>query len=117
MSTDACCVNEEGRVASSSHAATQGASTTVRSEAKVRCQSVRPKRRGLYQWLWERIYIPVPVPLKSRFTEVARRLGTTQAELGMLIIERAMKELRWTVRTVRDHQKSVKGEIDYGFES
>ena len=50
--------------------------------------NIRPKRAGKRQWQWkEKIYVPCPLPVKNKFTEVARLNGMSQAELGAVIVE------------------------------
>lgn len=65
------------------------------------------RRRGQRIWSYEyKVYIPCPGATKCDFARVSRENRMTQAELGLVIIQRAMNEPEWLLQTIGDYRSS-----------
>lgn len=65
-----------------------------------------PRRRGQRLWQWgEKLYIPVRLALKNRFRSLAREHRMSQAELGLILVEAAMRDREWFERVISHHKE------------
>ena len=68
---------------------------------------MRPVRRGQGVWQWPaKLYFRVPLITKTRFCETARSFDLNQAELGIVIVERALLDSRWLWKAVDAYRRS-----------
>lgn len=64
---------------------------------------MRRRGQGVWKFAW-RLYVPCPVRVKLDVMRAARENRMTQAELGLVIIEQALREPEWLTRTVERYR-------------
>lgn len=65
-------------------------------------EAIRPKRaNGAAADCTEKIFVPVPLKVKVVFMRLARELQVTQAELGLIVVEHAVRNLTWFEMAVK----------------
>jgi hypothetical protein len=57
--------------------------------------ATRPKRAAAQWSLMQRVFIPCPLAVKLHWQRVARELGKSEAELGLLVIVAAISDEAW----------------------
>lgn len=62
---------------------------------------VRPKRRDGGLWQWEKLVVAVPLKLKCELMRIAREQRISQNELGLVIVQGAVRDETWLGMVLR----------------
>lgn len=74
---------------------------------------VRHKRKNGDIFSWQcKLYIPVPLNVKNRFTEKARMYRMSQAELGAVAIMHYISQPRELTKAIREYKRAQRIERD-----
>ena len=72
----------------------------------MRRRVIRSKRKNRALWTWsEKLYIPCTLATKGRYLRLAREMGMSQAELGLVVVEAAIFDPAWLHRAIKRYRK------------
>ncbi len=72
---------------------------------KKRPEYIRAKRRNRALWNWDKLYVPVTLATKCVYLRVAREEHMSLAELGLVVVEAAIRDAKWFRKAVKRYRE------------